>query len=162
LLSEAQFRARVVEEAAMQPKFQVQLKIRKPVAEVFDAVVQPERLSGYFVQKSSGPLIEGKTVHWTFAEVAGDTDVVVRQVQKNERLVLEWPAAGGGYQTRIVMLFEPLDASNTMVRIEESGWHDDAAGIEASYGNCGGWMHMMACLKAYLEYGINLRAGGAL
>jgi uncharacterized protein YndB with AHSA1/START domain len=145
----------------MQPKFQVQLKIRKPVAEVFDAVVKPERLSGYFVQKSSAPLVEGTTVQWTFAEVPGETDVVVCQVQKDARIVLEWPAASGGYRTRIEMLFEPLDEQSTMVRIKESGWHDDAAGIEASYSNCGGWMHMLACLKAYTEYGINLRAGGA-
>ena len=27
--------------------------------------------------------------------------------------------------------------------------------------DAGGWMHMLACLKGYLEYGINLRAGGA-
>jgi uncharacterized protein YndB with AHSA1/START domain len=146
----------------MQPKFQVQLKIRKPVAQVFDAVVKPERLSGYFVQKASAPLVEGSTVQWTFAEVPGETDVVVRQVQKNERLVLEWPAASGGYQTRIEMRFEALDGTSTMLLIAESGWQDDDAGIEASYGNCGGWMHMMTCLKAYLEYGINLRAGGAL
>lgn len=145
----------------MQPKFQVQLKIRKPVAEVFDAVVKPERLSGYFVQKSSGPLIEGKTVQWTFAEVPGDHDVIVRQVQQNASIVLEWAAASGGYNTRIEMLFEPLDGNATMVRIKESGWRNDEAGIEASYGNCGGWMHMMLCLKAYLEFGINLRAGGA-
>ena len=37
-----------------------------------------------------------------------------------------------------------------------------AKGLKASYDNCGGWMHMSCCLKAYLEYGINLRAGGAL
>ena len=36
-----------------------------------------------------------------------------------------------------------------------------APGEETSYGNAGGWMHMMCSLKAYLEYGINLRAGGA-
>ena len=29
-------------------------------------------------------------------------------------------------------------------------------------GENSGWMHMLASLKAYLEYGINLRAGGAL
>jgi uncharacterized protein YndB with AHSA1/START domain len=145
----------------MQPKFQVQLKIRKPVAEVFDAVVKPERLAGYFVQKSSGPLVEGSTVQWTFSEVPGDHDVSVRQVQQNERLVLEWDAVGGEYKTRIEMRFEPLDSANTMVRIQESGWRDDPKGIEASYGNCGGWMHMLVSLKGYIEYGINLRAGGA-
>jgi uncharacterized protein YndB with AHSA1/START domain len=145
----------------MQPKFQVQLKIRKPIAEVFDAVVRPERLSGYFVQNASGALVEGTTVKWTFAEVPGEHPVVVRQVQQNERIVLEWAAAEGAYNTRIEMLFEPLDGSNTMVRIKESGWQDDEKGIEASYGNCGGWMHMLVCLKGYIEYGINLRAGGA-
>jgi uncharacterized protein YndB with AHSA1/START domain len=145
----------------MEPKFQVQLKIRKPVAEVFDAVVRPEKLSGYFVQTASAPLAEGATVKWKFAEVPQAFDVVVRRVVKNERIEFEWPAASGGYSTRVEMVFKPLDEQNTMVQISESGWRDDPAGITASYGNAGGWMHMMCCLKGSLEYGINLRAGGA-
>jgi uncharacterized protein YndB with AHSA1/START domain len=86
---------------------------------------------------------------------------VVRQVVANERIVFEWPAEADGYNTRVEMVFKPLDERNTMVQIGESGWREDPAGIKASYGNAGGWMHMMCCLKAYLEYGINLRAGGA-
>jgi uncharacterized protein YndB with AHSA1/START domain len=144
----------------MEPKFQVQLKIRKPVTEVFDAVVRPEKLSGYFLQTASGGLAEGATVKWKFAEVAEEFDVVVRNVVKNERIIFEWPAASGGYNTRVEMIFKPLDDQNTMVQISESGWREDPAGIKESYGNAGGWMHMMCCLKAYLEYGINLRAGG--
>mgnify|MGYP001172531880 CR=1 FL=1 len=144
----------------MQPKFQVQLKIRKPTAEVFDAVVKPEKLSSYFIQAASGPLVEGATVKWRFAEVPEAFDVVVRQVVKNERIVFEWPAESGGYNTRVEMTFKPLDDQNTMVQISESGWRDTPEDIDASYGNAGGWMHMMCCLKAYLEYGINLRAGG--
>ncbi|RKG85361.1 SRPBCC domain-containing protein [Corallococcus terminator] len=145
----------------METKFQVQLKIQKPVAEVFDAVVQPKKLSGYFVQHASGPLVEGTTVQWRFAEVPGDHDVIVRQVVRDERIVFEWPAEGGTL-TRVEMLFEPLDAANTMVRISESGWTQDAQGFKSAYGNVGGWMHMLCCLKGFLEYGINLRAGGAL
>ena len=146
----------------MEPKFQVQLKIRKPVAQVFDAVVRPEKLSGYFVQTASGPLTEGATVKWKFPEFPDLFDVVVRQVIKDERIVFEWPAASGGYNTRVEMVFKPLDEQNTMVQVSESGWRDDPPGIKASYGNAGGWMHMMCCLKGSLEYGINLRAGGAL
>jgi uncharacterized protein YndB with AHSA1/START domain len=146
----------------MDPQFQTQLKIRKPVAEVFEAVVNPAKLSGYFVSSSSGPLAEGKTVQWTFKEV-GDTafDVVVREVVENERIVFDWPANTGDYETRVEMVFKPLDGGDTLVQISESGWRPDAAGIKDSYGNAGGWMHMMCCLKAMLEYGINLRAGGA-
>lgn len=47
-------------------------------------------------------------------------------------------------------------------QISESGWRSDPEGIKASYGNAGDWMHMMCCMKGYLEHGINLRAGGAL
>lgn len=144
----------------MEPKFQVQLKIRKPVAEVFDAVVRPEKLSGYFVSKANAPLAEGATVKWSFAEAPEPFDVVVRHVVRNERIVFEWPAEEGGYNTRVEMAFKTLDDGSTLVQISESGWRPTPAGIKASYGNAGGWMHMLVCLKGYLEYGINLRAGG--
>ena len=144
----------------MEPKFQVQLKIRKPVAEVFDAVVRPEKLSGYFLQSSSGPLVPGATVKWKFAEVPEAFDVQVFEVVENARIVFEWPA-DGGYSTRVWMAFKPLDAQNTMVQIGEGGWPATPDGDRASHDNAGGWMHMLACLKAYLEYGINLREGGA-
>lgn len=144
----------------MEPKFQVQLKIRKPVAQVFDAVVNPDKLSGYFLQTSSGPLAQGATVRWKFAEVDEAFDVVVGQVVKDERIVFDWPSEGGG-STRVEMVFKPMDADNTMVQISEGGWPDTPEGSKASHGNAGGWMHMMCSLKGYLEYGINLRAGGA-
>ncbi|MBP6546907.1 MAG: SRPBCC domain-containing protein [Phenylobacterium sp.] len=144
----------------MEPKFQVQLKIRKPVAEVFDAVVNPAKLTGYFLQTSSGPLAQGATVSWKFAEVEEPFDVVVSQVVENEAITFDWPSEDGG-STRVWMVFLPMDADNTMVQIREGGWPDTPQGDKASHGNAGGWMHMLACLKGYLEYGINLRAGGA-
>ena len=67
----------------------------------------------------------------------------------------------GGYNTRVEMVFKPLDTRSTMVQISESGWRDNPKGLESSYGNCSGWMHMACCLKAFLEHDINLRAGGA-
>jgi hypothetical protein len=59
------------------------------------------------------------------------------------------------------MSFKPLNDAETMVSISEGGWRDTEAGRQASHGNAGGWMHMMAAMKASLEYGINLREGGA-
>lgn len=143
----------------MELRFQVQLKIRKPPGEVFAAVVDPKKLTGYFVQSSSGPLAQGATVMWSFAEAPKPFPVTVIEVVENERIVFEWPAAD--YNTRVEMTFARLDKNETMVKIAESGWADDEQGRKLSYGNAGGWMHMLACLKAYLEYGINLRAGGA-
>jgi uncharacterized protein YndB with AHSA1/START domain len=46
-----------------------------------------------------------------------------------------------------------------MVTITESGWKDNDTGRKSSYGNCMGWSQMLSALKAWLEYGINLRRG---
>ncbi|MBN1204074.1 MAG: SRPBCC domain-containing protein [Myxococcaceae bacterium] len=143
-------------------KFQVQLKIRRPAAEVFDAVADPKKLSGYFIREASGPLVEGATVQWRFPEFDEWFPVEVREVSRPERIVLAWDAADGPYKTLIEMAFKPIDEANTLVQISESGWRDTPEGRKASYGNCGGWMHMMMGLKGWIEYGINLRAGGAL
>lgn len=144
----------------MERSFEVQLKIRKPVGVVFDAVADPKKLSGYFTRTASGPLVAGSTVMWSFVEAPGEFPVKVREVERDSRIVLQWESAEGGYDTTIEMRFLPLEGDATMVQIRESGWRDTPAGVKASYDNCGGWMHMSCSLKAYLEYGINLRAGG--
>lgn len=146
----------------MEPKFEVQLKILKPVHEVFEAVVDPKKLSGYFTKTASGRLAPGATVMWSFPEFPEEFPVKVKEVVPDERIVLEWEAQEGGYDTRIEMKFKPLDDGATMVQISESGWRDTPKGIESSYSNCGGWMHMMCCMKAYVEHRINLRAGGVM
>jgi hypothetical protein len=52
-----------------------------------------------------------------------------------------------------------LEDGSTFVTIGESGWVEDAVGRKASYGNCEGWAEMLSAMKAWLEYGINLREG---
>ena len=53
----------------MELRFQVQTKVQKPVHEVFDAVYNPKKLSGYFTTGgASAPLDEGTTVMWSFAD----------------------------------------------------------------------------------------------
>ena len=60
------------------------------------------------------------------------------------------------------MTFEPLDPNNSPLSssaISESGWRETQKGLDGSYGNCHGWTQMSCSLKAFLEYGINLRKG---
>ena len=145
----------------MDLKFQVQLKIRKPVAQVFEAVVDHRKLSGYFIETSTGPLVSGVTVMWKFPELDEAFPVTGREVVQNERVVFEWPSAVGEGVNSVEIVFKPMNGEETMVQISESGWPETQAGITASQGNAGGWMHMLAVMKGSLEYGINLRAGGA-
>ena len=51
----------------MKLAFEVYGKIKKPIEEVFDAVYNPRKLSGYFTTGGAiAPLNEGATVHGTF------------------------------------------------------------------------------------------------
>jgi uncharacterized protein YndB with AHSA1/START domain len=142
----------------MELRFQVYGKIRKPVAEVFDAVVNPKKLSGYFTTGgSSGALVPGSTVTWDFADFPGAVPVHVREVVPERLIVLQWQAADGEYDTTVRMEFEALDDRSTLIRISESGWKETQKGLDSSYGNCSGWMQMLCCLKVYAEQGNNLR-----
>lgn len=143
----------------MQIGFQVSIRIQKPVAEVFEAVVNPQKLSGYFTKSASAPLKEGTQVYWTFPEFPDEFPVMIREVVPTSLIRLEWEAMEGGYNTQVEMKFREIDSSTTLVTIAESGWRENDKGVKGSYLNCGGWMHMMCCLKAFLEYGINLRTG---
>ena len=144
----------------MKPEFRVSARISKPVAEVYDAVVNPAKLSSYFttVRGASAPLVPGTTVTWW-----GEVPVEVDEVLAQERIVLRWDGPrstdGRTYKTCIEMKFQPLDDEATLVTITESGWREDEGDRRASYLNCEGWSQMLCCMKAFLEHGINLREG---
>lgn len=147
-------------------EFKVSGRINKPVHEVFEAVVDPRHLSGYFTTGGAvGRLEAGKTVTWDFHDFPGAFPVAVVEVEKDRRIVLRWAAAdgtpeqGGAYDTTVTMTFEPLEDGRTLVSIAESGWRKTAAALKASYGNCEGWTGMLCAMRVYLEHGLNLREG---
>ncbi|KKX29486.1 SRPBCC family protein [Rhizobium sp. LC145] len=157
----------------MELKFKVSGRISKPVEEVFEAVVDQKKLSGYFTTGGASARLEtGTTVTWDFADFPGAFPVEVVEVEKNRKIVLRWDATDGNaaeqgpenvvlanYKTTITMTFEPVDGNRTLVTIAEEGWRETQGGLAASYGNCQGWSQMLCALKAYVEYGINLREG---
>lgn len=156
----------------MELKFSVSGRIARPVEEVFEAVADPAKLSHYFTTGGAkGRLEAGATVTWDFADFPGAFPVEVVEVVPNERIMLRWEAtegepdheAGtyepGGYQTTVTMTFKSLDDGRTLVTIAEGGWRETEGGLKASYGNCMGWSQMLCAMKAWVEHGINLRAG---
>jgi uncharacterized protein YndB with AHSA1/START domain len=147
----------------MELKFEVQTKIQKPVEEVFKAVQDPDKLSGYFTNGgASASLTEGTTVEWAFEDTPGERvgpfPVKVKKVIPNELITIEWEGAPGR-NTIVEMKFEKAGPEETIVRISESGWKENQEELNRSYMNCMGWTQMISALKAYTEYGINLRKG---
>jgi uncharacterized protein YndB with AHSA1/START domain len=139
--------------------------ISKPVHEVFEAVADPDKLSHYFTTGGAkGRLEQGTTVTWDFHDFPGAFPVHVAEVVPDERIELQWKANEQGedvpeYRTTVTMTFKPTDDDRTLAEISEEGWRETAAGLKASYGNCMGWAQMLAALKMWLEYGINMREG---
>lgn len=147
----------------MKPAFKVSGRISKPVAEVFEAVVNPDHLSHFFTTGGAkGRLETGSTVTWDFADFPGAFPVRVETVEPNRRIVLHWTAnddAPSRHDTTVTMTFEALEDGRTLVSISEEGWRESEKGLKASYGNCEGWAGMLCAMKVWLEHGINLRDG---
>ncbi|RYG33094.1 MAG: ATPase [Burkholderiales bacterium] len=145
-------------------EFTVRGRVSRPVHEVFEAVADPAKLSGYFTTGGAkGRLEVGAAVTWDFHDFPGAFPVHVVEVKPDEKIVLRWGAApdgdpAGNYETTVTMTFEPLDdGQRTLVSIHEAGWRDNAAGQKASYGNCEGWTGMLCAMRMWIEHGINLR-----
>lgn len=147
----------------MSRTFTVQTAIGRNVEDVFNAIIDPDMIVRYFVDRTSGRLAAGERVVW-FWENWGDHPVVVEEVIPNKSISLrlnsiDWnKSASESFDVLVEFELEQLGASRTLLKISESGWPDSAEGIKGSYDNCGGWQHMADCLKAWLEHRIDLRA----
>ncbi len=135
------------------------LQILKPVEEVFEAIVDPEKMMNYFISKSDGRMEQGKILSWEFPEFEGSWPVSIQRVEPNKFISFSWEGASG-YQTQAEISLEPRENNATLVRILEKSMENNEDGIKWLLSNTEGWSFFLACLKAYLEYGINLRRGG--
>ena len=146
----------------MDPNYNVWMIVNRPVHEVFEAVADPKELSSYFTTGGASARLEaGKTVTWDFHDYPGAFPVHVKDVVPDERIMFEWQGdePGAKRDISVTMTFTSVEDGRTKVEVAETGWSDSDAGVKASYGNCMGWSQMLAALKAWKEYGINLREG---
>lgn len=144
--------------------FTVSGHVSKPCAEVYEAVADPAQLSKYFTTGgASGRLESGAVVTWDFHDFPGAFPVNVVEAVPPHRLVIRWDGdetTDTAGTTTTTFEFEPVDdGARTLVTITESSWRPTPTGAQAAFGNCAGWTGMLAAMKAWLEYGINLRDG---
>jgi uncharacterized protein YndB with AHSA1/START domain len=132
-------------------------RILKPVNEVFVAVVDPAKISKYFVSRASGPMEAGATVEWEFADLGAKGSVEILEVEANREIVFQ--AAGGAAHSRVTMQFRSEDSGATTVTINESKFPMTDEGVKQAMGQTAGWTYFLACLKAYMQFGVNLRYG---
>ena len=145
----------------MELKFRVFGRIARPVSEVFEAVADPAQLSRYFTTGGAiGRLEKGATVTWDFADFPGAFPVNVIDLAENSLITLRWGSNEGGRNTTdVTMQFSDGGHGVTLLEITESGWPENQAGLNASYGNCMGWSQMLCAMKMWVEHRIRMRDG---
>ena len=133
------------------------IQILKPANEVFEAIVEPTKMSNYFISKGSGKMEEGKQIIWRFPEFDMEFPIRVGKIEKDKYISYYWTI--DDLELLVEMTLTPKGNSSTLVTITEKSRDNDEAGIKWLKSNTEGWANFLACLKAYLEYGINLRKG---
>jgi uncharacterized protein YndB with AHSA1/START domain len=134
----------------------VRERILKLVSEVFDAVMDPRKMSNYFISGASGPIEVGR-VEWEFGDIGVKVSVDVLEVETNRRIVLESCALGPRIRTTMEFAADGPDA--TVVTVSESKFSMTEDGVKLALGQTAGWTHTLCGLKAYVQFGINLRTG---
>jgi uncharacterized protein YndB with AHSA1/START domain len=141
-----------------QLQISTKIQVSKPLHEVFEAIIDPDKMRNYFIATSTGRMQTGKDLIWQFPEFDDNVPIKVLSVNAPDRILFEWDGAPG-YKMKVEINLTEITGTATLVHITEVGMPNNEAGIKWLKGNTEGWANFLACLKAYAEHGINLRKG---
>lgn len=137
------------------PVAETEMLIRKPVAEVFEAFIDPGITTNFWFTRSSGRLEAGHETRWDWEMYGASTTVLVKAIEPDQRIVIEWDGYSG--RTTVEWTFSARKDATTHVVIRESGWTGDGDELVKYVAeSTQGFALTLAGLKAFLEHGIRL------
>src|SRR5262245_29532838 len=137
-------------EEAARPVACAQMLIRRPVAEVYSAFVDPRITERFWFTRGDAVLKQGATVTWQWEMYGATAEVQVIALDRNRRILIHWP-------TPVEWVFSPRGEQATLVTITASGFEgtpNEQAG--QAIDSMGGFSLVLAACKAWLEHGIQL------
>ena len=136
------------------PVAKAAMLIRKPVAEVFEAFINPEITSKFWFTKGSGRLEPRKRVQWEWEMYGISVPVDVQSVERNTRIVVQWP--GRKAPMTVEWIFTPHE-EGTFVAITHSGFDGDGDElVNQVTDSTQGFTLVLAGLKTLLEHNVTL------
>lgn len=142
-------------EITEQPVAQASFVIRKPVAEVFEAFVNPDVTTKFWFERSTGRLERGASLRWHFIRDIS-TEVRVLEVVDNERILIEW-GVDTDNPTTVEWTFVSRPDDSTFVKVVNQGFAGDGDTIvNTALDSTGGFSIVLTAAKAYLEHGVVL------
>lgn len=129
--------------------------IRRPVAEVFRAIADPDVTSRFWFTGSTGPLAPGARVTWTWAMYGVSTEVEVQAFEPDHGILMTWD--NNSDPTEVEWRFEPR-GDHTLLSVENRGFSGSDAEKEAkAQDSLGGFSLVLAGAKVWLEHGVEPR-----
>lgn len=123
---------------------QASMLIRHPVAGVFDAFVNPEKITKFWLEGSTGPLKKGAQVQWRFMVPGATETVTVTAFEDQSRIAFDWSDGNS-----VNLIFEEHGTGATHLTVEVTGLKDERATVNATEG----FSIVLCDLKTLLETG---------
>ncbi len=137
------------------PSARAQMLIRRPVSEVFEAIVDSQVTSNFWFSRGSGRLEPGCDVEWVWETYGASARARMREFEPDRRVLMDW--GGDDDATTVEWIFTPYSESATLLRVINSGFRGDGDKIVSQViGSTEGFALVLAGLKAYLEHGLRL------
>jgi len=130
------------------------IQIQKPIAYVYEGIVNPDFMTKYFISESNGHLETGVDLLWSFPEFDGKYPITKVKVEERKSISFVWDS-----ETVVHIVLRSQPNNSTVVEVTEGSKVNNVQNLEWLISNTGGWANFLACMKAYLEHGIQLRKG---
>ena len=121
--------------------------IRCSVAEAFDAFVDPQKITQFWLHRTSGPLAEAAKVSWNFMVPGATETVTVTEFHDQHRIRFEWSDG-----VKVAIAFQEHGHGAVRVSVEAAGFNAEN-GIHQIVNATEGFSIVLCDLKTLLENG---------
>jgi uncharacterized protein YndB with AHSA1/START domain len=125
----------------------VSQQIARGAGELFDAFVDPTKITRFWLEKVSGPLEAGSKVRWWFMVPGATETVSVIEVLHNQRIVFDWSDG-----IRVCIEFEKGNGHMTLVSVRATGFPQEPS-LEKIVDATEGFSIVLCDLKVFAETG---------
>ncbi|MER9869095.1 SRPBCC family protein [Mesorhizobium sp. M0136] len=135
------------------PTAEAGMLIRRPVADVFEAFVDPAITTKFWFTHGSDRLDSGKEIHWEWRMYGVSTTVNISEIVENKKIVMQWSDP----PTTVVWTFTEMPGATTFVEVRNFGFvgsRDEQ--VTQAIDSTGGFALVFAGAKAWLEQGVML------
>jgi uncharacterized protein YndB with AHSA1/START domain len=136
------------------PVARAEMLIRRPVSEVFEALVNPDIAVHFWLNRASARLEEAVRITWEWGAFGAPVDVTVLEFEKDRRVLFEWTAFGK--PTIVEWTFTSFDGATYVTTMNRGFAGDLPQRTKAAIDSTESFTHVLAGLKAWLEHGIQL------